>query len=167
MRQGRFRLRARGRDRERGASLVEFALVVPLLTLFLFGIVQFGIAYDKQQSLNSAAREGARTASLPDSDFTAIDQSVRSGFQGLDDDGDLTVVVANETTGYSGTKTGDGPVVGDSTEPCRNPSDGESVPGTTVIVTVSNDHVLTIPFFGAPTITIDGRGEFRCEEDIS
>ena len=51
-------MRQCGSSRERGASLVEFALIVPLLTLFLFGIVQFGIAYDKQQSINSAAREG-------------------------------------------------------------------------------------------------------------
>jgi Flp pilus assembly protein TadG len=58
-------VRARGQGgRERGASLVEFAFVVPLLTLFLFGIVQFGIAYDKQQSVNSASREGARLGAL-------------------------------------------------------------------------------------------------------
>ncbi len=52
---------SRRTSRDGGASLVEFALVVPLLTLFLFGIVQFGIAYDKKQSINSAAREGLGT----------------------------------------------------------------------------------------------------------
>ena len=48
------------------SSLVEFALVLPLLSMLLFGIVQFGLAYDMKQSINSAAREGARMAAIPD-----------------------------------------------------------------------------------------------------
>ncbi len=56
-----------------------------------------------------AAREGARTASLPTSDFAAIDTSVRSAFQGLEDDGAMTVTVTNAASGYSGGR-GWGPV---------------------------------------------------------
>lgn len=47
---------------ERGATLVEFALIVPLLLLFIFGIIDFGITYNNQQSIRSAVREGTRRA---------------------------------------------------------------------------------------------------------
>lgn len=150
----------RRRERDRGASLVEFALIVPLLTIFLFGIVQFGIAYDKKQSTNSSAREGARTASLPDSDFAAIDASARSAFEGLDNDQTLTVTVTNSANSYAESWDGGG-TVPSTGPPC------EDVPGSVVIVQVETVHTLTIPFFGAPDITLTGQGEFRCEEDIS
>lgn len=45
----------------RGAALVEFALVLPLLLVLIFGIIEFGIIiYDKAMVTN-AVREGART----------------------------------------------------------------------------------------------------------
>ncbi|HKK00735.1 MAG TPA: TadE/TadG family type IV pilus assembly protein, partial [Desulfuromonadales bacterium] len=48
------------RRHERGASAVEFALVLPLLLVILFGIIEFGfILYDKAMITN-ASREGAR-----------------------------------------------------------------------------------------------------------
>jgi Flp pilus assembly protein TadG len=47
-------------NREKGSSAVEFALVLPVLMLILFGIVEFGfILYDKAIVTN-ASREGAR-----------------------------------------------------------------------------------------------------------
>jgi len=51
-----------GRERDRGASLVEFALVMPILFLILFGIIEFGAAYNDYQSIRQGAREGARDA---------------------------------------------------------------------------------------------------------
>lgn len=45
-----------------GSELLEFALVVPLLLVFVIGIVDFGSAYNLKQQLNNAAREGARYA---------------------------------------------------------------------------------------------------------
>ena len=53
----------RGYDQS-GASAVEFALILPLLVLFLFGIIQFGLAFSRAQGMEAAAREGARVASL-------------------------------------------------------------------------------------------------------
>jgi Flp pilus assembly protein TadG len=47
-------------DRESGVALVEFALVVPLLAMFLLGIITSGSAYSQRISLSNAAREGSR-----------------------------------------------------------------------------------------------------------
>lgn len=47
---------------EKGQSLVEFALLLPILLLILMGIIQFGIIFNGQVTVTSAAREGARLA---------------------------------------------------------------------------------------------------------
>ena len=46
--------------RERGTSILEMAIVLPLLLLLLFGIAEFGLAFVQWQTLANAAREGAR-----------------------------------------------------------------------------------------------------------
>ena len=50
--------------REDGASIVEFALVTPLLFMLLFGIIGFGIAFLRVQSIRTAVREGGRAAAV-------------------------------------------------------------------------------------------------------
>lgn len=44
--------------------MVEFALIVPLLIMLVFGIVDFGWAMNRDTLVNNAAREGAREGSL-------------------------------------------------------------------------------------------------------
>lgn len=44
----------------RGASIVEFAIIAPLLFMLFFGIIEMGIYIYNQQMLTNAAREGAR-----------------------------------------------------------------------------------------------------------
>ena len=59
---------SRGRTtRDRGAVAVEFALVVPVLLLIVFGIIDFGRALNAQIVLTGAAREGVRLAALGES----------------------------------------------------------------------------------------------------
>jgi TadE-like protein len=53
---------ARTRGGQRSQALIEFALVSPVLLLLLFGIVDIGRAVFYFDTLNHAAREGARTA---------------------------------------------------------------------------------------------------------
>lgn len=50
---------------ERGAELIEFALIFPLLLLVLLGIVDFGFLFQRYEVLTNATREGARMAVLP------------------------------------------------------------------------------------------------------
>lgn len=53
-------IRRRGWGEERGAAAVEFALVLPILVLILFGVIEFGGAYHAQLMVTGAAREAAR-----------------------------------------------------------------------------------------------------------
>src|SRR5690606_9647906 len=51
---------------ERGAALVEMALILPLLLMLLLGIVSAGLAYNHQLALTHATREAGRhAATLP------------------------------------------------------------------------------------------------------
>jgi Flp pilus assembly protein TadG len=49
---------------DRGAAAVEFALVLPLLLILIFGIVDFGRMLNAKITLTEAAREGARATAL-------------------------------------------------------------------------------------------------------
>lgn len=49
---------------DRGAAAVEFALVLPVLLLVIFGIIDFGRMLNAQLQVSEAAREGARAASV-------------------------------------------------------------------------------------------------------
>lgn len=55
------RPRARG---SRGQSLVEFAMVMPVLVILIFGIIDFGMGLRSYISLTNATREGARFAAV-------------------------------------------------------------------------------------------------------
>lgn len=62
------------RSRDRGASLVELALALPLLVMLLVGMVSAGIAYNNQLALTHAAREGGRyAATLPVTNFADME----------------------------------------------------------------------------------------------
>ena len=50
--------------KENGASAVEFAIILPILVILVFGIFEFGIAYNNWIALTHAAREGARIAAV-------------------------------------------------------------------------------------------------------
>ena len=53
---------------EQGGSLVEFAVIAPLLFLILFGIIEFGIMIYDKAMITNASREGARAGIVFDYD---------------------------------------------------------------------------------------------------
>jgi len=50
-----------------GQSIIEFAVLLPIMLMVLFGITEFGRAILVKNVLHTAAREGARTAVVSDS----------------------------------------------------------------------------------------------------
>ena len=65
---------------ERGAELVEFAFILPVLLVIFAGIWDFGRAFRTYQAITNAAREGARFAVLPEgkNQETAIQNRVKA-----------------------------------------------------------------------------------------
>ncbi len=45
---------------DKGATAVEFAIILPVLLLFVFGIIEWGLYMYNRQVITNAAREGAR-----------------------------------------------------------------------------------------------------------
>ena len=72
------RIRTRLRS-ERGQALIEFALLFPFLMMFLFVLLDFGIAIDRRVVIQHAVREGARQgavgASIAEIEAVAVNQS--------------------------------------------------------------------------------------------
>ena len=58
--------------REDGAAAVEFALLLPLLVLLLFGFIQFGTAFNTRIQATNAAREAARLAVIGIDDWDDV-----------------------------------------------------------------------------------------------
>jgi Flp pilus assembly protein TadG len=56
--------RTRRSLRERGAELIEFALILPLILVLIMGIFDFGLAFQRYEVITNAAREGARLGTL-------------------------------------------------------------------------------------------------------
>jgi hypothetical protein len=80
-----MRGRARGRGAcEQGAAAVEMALVLPLLLLIVFGIIDFGFAFNAQISLTQATREGVRVGALGEApSVTLMETRMRESYFGI------------------------------------------------------------------------------------
>jgi Flp pilus assembly protein TadG len=78
---------------ERGAALIEAALVLPIMLLIAVGIFEFGRAYQVLEVLTNAAREGARVAVLPYTTDADAEARVRQFLQvgGLDSDDTVNI----------------------------------------------------------------------------
>jgi len=48
----------------RGQTLVEFALIAPIMFIFLFGIIDFGMVLNRRIAIEHAVREGSRYAAV-------------------------------------------------------------------------------------------------------
>jgi Flp pilus assembly protein TadG len=87
---------------ERGAALLETAITLPLILLISVAIFEFGRAYQVQQVLTNAAREGARVAVLEQYSDDQVKGVVRTyltsgGLTAVDPVLNRTVVVAPGT----------------------------------------------------------------------
>jgi Flp pilus assembly protein TadG len=72
---------------QKGQSLTEFALALPILALLLFAVIQFGITFNNYVTLTDATRAGARKAAVGrqlSNPQSAVIQAVKSSATDLD-----------------------------------------------------------------------------------
>ena len=131
-------------SREEGVAAVEFALILPVLALMLFGILEFGRVWSQYQVFQGAAREGARCAAVQATEFSdceiqpAIDQAAAP----YDPDVDAAVEIGG----------------GSAPAGC---TDGDQ--GNDVQVSWEQPLDINIPFWNDVTVTPTIKAVFRCE----
>jgi Flp pilus assembly protein TadG len=128
---------------ERGAVVVEFALLIPLLLMIVVGTIEFGRVYSQFQVFNAAAREGARCAAVQATPFRdcVVQDRIDSGATPYEPAEDAKVSVG----GLDGLECDDTTI------------------GDPVTVSWSQPFDLDIPFWGDVTITRTIESTFRCE----
>ena len=65
-------------DRERGAALLEFALVAPVLLLLIFGAIEYGMFFKDYLTVSNTTRTGARVGSAAGSSADADYQIIQA-----------------------------------------------------------------------------------------
>lgn len=84
-----------------GQSLVEFALVLPILMALILGMIEFGWILNGKITLTSSAREGARVAIIYESAAqasSAVQSAVNKSAESSSLTGVTTVTVFNDAT---------------------------------------------------------------------
>ena len=76
--------------RERGQALIEMALVLPLIMVFILALVDFGIAIDRREVLQHAVYEGSRRGAVGTT-IDEIETRTVNQSQGLLTAADITV----------------------------------------------------------------------------
>jgi Flp pilus assembly protein TadG len=134
----------------RGAELIEFALVLPLLLFVILGLIDFGFLFQRFEVVTNAAREGARMAVLPGYATADVTARVRNYVTA----GGLATTAANPSVAVSNVAipTGGGPIM----------------QGKQVIVTYASPYLFIGPiagFFGGTfaTANLTGRAIMRDE----
>ena len=124
----------KSRQNERGAAVVEFALVAPLLLTMVLGIAEFGRAYHVQSAISQAAREGVREMALKNDPAGAIVATKAAA---------PTLTLTNITV-----------------SPASCVASG-TTPAATATVTVTYPLSFTSKLFGSG-VTLTGKGVMRC-----
>jgi Flp pilus assembly protein TadG len=162
----------RTRDDDSGASAVEFALVVPILLLLVFGIVNFGILFSQQITLNNGVREGARRAVVADPaaprSCDQIISSVRNQLSGLSlSPSQVQIKVSqdgwNDANACGGGFVSSGFGTNGTNVPCTNSYNAANHSGSLV---VEAKYVSSIPMSLPPfptSMTLTSKAVYRCE----
>ncbi len=80
----------------KGQSLVETAIIIPIILLLVFGVIDFGLIFNNYILITNASREGARKASIGGTDSEVI-QVVKNMTSTLE----LSDMTINVTPSYS------------------------------------------------------------------
>lgn len=136
-----------GEDRERGATLVEAAFILPLLLMIVLSVMELGLAFKDLLTTDFAAKEGARVGALAGDDVEAdceIVKSIVAGYLGTDiaDLGSIKIsqVDADGNHGLTNTWT----FAGADPTSCSDWAVDEQWPSTTREVTLGDSAELDI-----------------------
>ncbi|MCI0583916.1 MAG: pilus assembly protein [Chloroflexi bacterium] len=143
------------RTRRAGQALTEFALVIPIFLLVLYGIIEFGRYVYTVQVLNNAAREGARYAIVHGSESLLKSGPMPGGGVNPDDpNGDnVKAAVQKYAVGVINTITFPAQTCPTSpSNPCWTVSNQR---GDTVTVVAQTTFTLLLPL-PVPAITVEG-----------
>ena len=138
---------------EKGASAVEFALVLPVLLAILFGIIEFGFVFNNQISLNQAVREGARVDAVSPGDGA---DAARSSFLGATAEASDLKIVPEVFEIEEGSRSS----LGEGTDCGEDGADSVQISAT------YDGGFLLFPIDGIASvdgITLTGVAEMRCE----
>jgi Flp pilus assembly protein TadG len=153
--------------REDGAAAVEFALIVGVLAMLIFGMLQFGVAFFQLQNLRAAAREGARVGAVGGT-VDQVKQKVSEGSLGALPANSGALSVQSTTNGSTWTTITTG-----TAKACPAPQSQTVQSATRARIDLSspslpaelqNIFTLNIPLL--PPISLrseEVKGEFRCE----
>ena len=137
--------------RQDGAAAVEFAVIVGLLAMLIFGMMEYGLAFWQLQSLRAAAREGARVAAVGGDSAQVSDAVVGATAGALPD-------------GYSGltiTPSGGCPDPGAST--AIDQSVSVSIDPASLPAGLQEIFSIDIPMLPSFQLDPNIEGTFRCE----
>ena len=143
--------RRRHAQREDGAAAVEFALIVGLLAMLIFGMMEYGLAFWQLQSLRASAREGARVAAVG-GDETQIRDAVVGASAGA---------LPAGYTGLTITPAGGCPDPGDAT--AVDQSVTVSIDPASLPAGIQQIFSIDIPLLPSFTLNPQIEGTFRCE----
>jgi Flp pilus assembly protein TadG len=152
-----------GRPRERGAVAVEFAIIVPILLLLVFGVIQFGFFLAQQTTLNGAVRTGARFGSVNAFTSThtcaAVIQRVRDAATTIGMNGSSVSV----TVKLNGTTRCDTTGTSYAGAPCTDAAATAATPGMlSVQASYVSKYFVPMPLPGS-SMTLKGTGSYQCE----
>jgi Flp pilus assembly protein TadG len=128
-------LRKRSNDDE-GAVLIEFALVIGLFFMLVFGMVDFGLAINTKTQLSNAGREGARLGTV-----NLVPGVVEARVREAADNLDQTILIVTVTC----EKPDDTPCTGPGF-PAGDLQNAQS--GDSVVVTVDYKYSMITPLPG-------------------
>lgn len=151
-------MRVRSRRAERGASAVEFALVVMPFTVLVFGIISFGIVFAQQLALGNAARDAARAAVVETQTCGQVKAIASNAARTISMNG-ADVVVSVQRVPASGVAVSRCQnAAADASKPCAGSAANDSIQVTTRFTSK-----LVIPLLFTRDIELASRGTFRCE----
>ena len=148
-------------QRRRAQSMVEFALIVPLLLVLMFGIIELGIMFSVYIGMTNSAREGARAGSVYQYEGTPFTENSVANIKTVDDER-LTYLSQVITDTIN-------PLVDPTTQLTQTVTYSPTTPLTpyrtadTINVQLEHDHPLFFGLFGDQKITIRATSAMRIE----